>query len=127
MASDIILNIGEALVGEGNEIAHNNTRGFDSNWEGGGAKFTFSENLVIRNNFSHHNVGAGLWTDIDNINITFEYNRCEDNTQSGITHETGERSSGPPRTGPAVPSAAVGGRTARTTRALTQNRNEVIA
>jgi hypothetical protein len=74
---------------EGNEIDHNNTRGFDSNWEGGGAKFTFSDNLTIRNNFSHHNVGAGLWTDIDNINITFEYNRCEDNTQSGITHETG--------------------------------------
>jgi hypothetical protein len=74
---------------DGNEIAYNNTRGFDSNWEGGGAKFTFSDGLIIRNNFAHHNTGAGLWTDIDNINIVFEYNRCEDNTQSGITHEVG--------------------------------------
>jgi hypothetical protein len=81
--------IGAGVTYERNEIAHNNTRGFDSNWEGGGAKFTFSDNLTIRNNFAHHNVGAGLWTDIDKINITFEYNRCEDNTQSGITHETG--------------------------------------
>jgi hypothetical protein len=79
-----------ALV-EGNEIAYNNTAGFDPYWEAGGTKFTFSRNLMVRNNFVHHNNGPGLWTDIDNIDVTFEYNRVEDNAYTGIGHEIGYR------------------------------------
>ncbi|MGH9161334.1 MAG: right-handed parallel beta-helix repeat-containing protein [Vicinamibacteraceae bacterium] len=73
----------------GNEIAYNNTVGFDPYWSAGGTKFTFSDGLTISKNFSHHNGGPGLWTDTDNINVVFEYNRCEDNTHSGISHEIG--------------------------------------
>ncbi len=43
--------------------------------------------LVVRDNFSHHNDGAGLWTDIDNINSLYEGNRVEDNDWRGIYHE----------------------------------------
>jgi parallel beta-helix repeat protein len=35
----------------------------------------------------HHNVGPGLWTDVDNINTVFEKNVVEDNTGTGIFHE----------------------------------------
>ncbi|MPZ19210.1 MAG: right-handed parallel beta-helix repeat-containing protein [Luteitalea sp.] len=73
----------------GNEIAYNNAVGFDPYWSAGGTKFTFSDGLTISGNFSHHNGGPGLWTDTDNINVVFEYNRCEDNTHSGISHEIG--------------------------------------
>lgn len=79
-----------ALV-EGNEIAYNNTAGYNPYWEAGGTKFTFSRNLMVRKNFVHHNNGPGLWTDIDNIDVTFEYNRVEDNAYTGIGHEIGYR------------------------------------
>lgn len=84
--------IGIAGTGSGstvnnNEIAYNNTVGFNPYWEAGGTKFTFTNGLTISNNFVHHNIGPGLWCDIDNINIIYEYNRCEDNAYSGIMHE----------------------------------------
>jgi hypothetical protein len=68
----------DALV-EGNEIAYNNSAGFDAGWEAGGTKFWATTRLIVRNNFSHHNNGPGLWLDIDNINFTIEGNRTEDN------------------------------------------------
>jgi parallel beta-helix repeat protein len=76
---------------EGNEIAYNNTAGYDAYWEGGGTKFTYSRNLVLRGNFVHHNNGPGLWTDIDNIDVLIENNRVEDNALSGIFHEISYR------------------------------------
>jgi hypothetical protein len=78
-------------VVEGNDIAYNNAAGYNSYWEAGGSKFTFSRNLVLRRNFVHHNDGPGLWTDIDNIDILIESNRVEDNNLSGIFHEIGFR------------------------------------
>lgn len=72
---------------EGNEIAHNNYAGFDWGWEAGGTKFAKTENLVVRNNFVHHNNGPGLWTDIDNTNTLFEGNTVEYNQAMGIFHE----------------------------------------
>jgi parallel beta-helix repeat protein len=76
----------DALV-EGNEIAYNNTANFDPGWEAGGTKFTESNRLIVRNNFSHHNNGPGLWTDINNINVLYEGNTVEDNAYMGIFHE----------------------------------------
>ena len=79
-----------ALV-ENNEIAYNNTAGYNSYWEAGGTKFTFSRYLTLRGNFVHHNDGPGLWTDIDNIDVLIESNRVEDNALSGIFHEISYR------------------------------------
>ncbi|MFN2384611.1 MAG: nitrous oxide reductase family maturation protein NosD [Gemmatimonadota bacterium] len=80
--------LGDDIVIEDNEIAWNNYRkAFDYGWEAGGTKFVKTRNLVVRNNHSHHNWGPGLWTDIDNINTTYEGNVVEDNADTGIFHE----------------------------------------
>jgi hypothetical protein len=78
---------GDYLMIEGNEISFNNVAGFDGGWEAGGIKLSHSVHAIIRNNFSHHNSGAGLWTDIDNIDTLYEGNRVEDNSGPGIQHE----------------------------------------
>jgi parallel beta-helix repeat protein len=78
---------GNNVLVEGNEIAYNNTSGFSMGWEAGGTKFTRTDGLVVRDNYSHHNHGPGLWTDIDNINTLYEGNRVEDNDWRGIFHE----------------------------------------
>jgi hypothetical protein len=72
---------------EGNEIAYNNTNHYDWAWEAGGAKWAGTTGLIVRNNFAHHNIGPGLWTDIDNLNTTYEGNVVEDNLWAGIFHE----------------------------------------
>jgi len=72
---------------EGNEIAFNNTAGFSGYWEAGGTKFSYTEDLVVRANYVHDNVGPGLWTDIDNVNTLYEHNNVESNTLIGIQHE----------------------------------------
>ncbi|MQA28773.1 MAG: right-handed parallel beta-helix repeat-containing protein [Luteitalea sp.] len=79
--------VGADVVVDGNEIAYNNTARFDPSWEAGGAKFVDTTNLVVRNNFVHHNGGPGLWTDSDNLNTLYEHNTSEDNERMGIMHE----------------------------------------
>jgi hypothetical protein len=74
-------------VFENNEIAHNNTMGFDPSWEGGGSKFTSTTHLTVTGNYVHHNVGGGLWTDIDNIHTLYARNIVERNSSDGIVHE----------------------------------------
>jgi parallel beta-helix repeat protein len=78
---------GQATIVEDNEISYNNTLGFQAGWEAGGSKWSFTQDIAIRNNFSHHNDGPGLWTDGDNIGTLYENNRVEDNRDSGIFHE----------------------------------------
>lgn len=70
-----------------NEIAYNNTVFGDSFWGAGGSKWVYANGLIVRGNFSHHNLGPGLWTDINNINVLYENNRIEDNLRAGIVHE----------------------------------------
>ncbi len=77
---------GKDILVEGNEMYKNNYAGYWPGWEAGGAKFVLTENLVIRNNFSHDNIGPGLWTDINNKNTLYEGNRTTNNTE-GIFHE----------------------------------------
>jgi parallel beta-helix repeat protein len=87
-----IVGVGDDIVVEGNEIAHNNfEREYDYGWEAGGAKFVKTRRLVVRNNWSHHNWGPGLWTDIDNIDTLYEGNLVEDNADTGIFHEISYR------------------------------------
>lgn len=82
-----IFGTGDDLLVENNAIFHNNTARYYTRWEAGGAKFVITKNLVVRGNFSHFNIGPGLWTDIDNVNTLYESNICQDNTEMGIFHE----------------------------------------
>lgn len=79
---------GDNLLVEGNEIAQNGWwSGIDVFWEGGGTKFTQTDGLIIRDNYSHDNKGFGLWTDIDNIRTLYENNTVVNNSGGGINHE----------------------------------------
>lgn len=69
------------------EIAHNNFAGFSAGWEAGGTKFVRTNDLIVRNSCVHHNLGPGLWTDIDNVNTLFEDNTVFANLGDGIKHE----------------------------------------
>ncbi len=72
---------------EGNEIAHNGHAGYSMFWEAGGSKFVRTEGLTVRNNYVHHNLGNGLWTDIDNVTTLYEDNLSVANVRIGIYHE----------------------------------------
>jgi parallel beta-helix repeat protein len=76
---------------DSNEIAYNNTARFDMGWEAGGTKFLWTEGMIARGNFSHHNRGPGLWWDADNNNALIEGNRLEDNHADGIFWEISYR------------------------------------
>ncbi|MGB0910960.1 MAG: right-handed parallel beta-helix repeat-containing protein [Nitrospirales bacterium] len=77
---------GKDIVIEDNEISYNNNMGF--HWHtAGGTKFVWTKNLIVRNNHVHHNLGPGLWTDINNINTLYENNRVQNNSATGIFHE----------------------------------------
>ncbi|MBT8203170.1 MAG: right-handed parallel beta-helix repeat-containing protein [Acidimicrobiia bacterium] len=78
---------GPNMLIEDNEISYNNVSGYAYGWEGGGTKWSKTSDLVVRNNYAHHNVGPGLWTDIDNIRTLYEGNRVTDNDHIGIFHE----------------------------------------
>jgi hypothetical protein len=72
---------------EGNEISYNNLAGYHTDWEGGGTKFAETQDLIVRGNRVHHNLGPGLWTDINNIRTVYENNVVYDNDLAGIFHE----------------------------------------
>ncbi|MBD3391713.1 MAG: hypothetical protein GF418_06605, partial [Chitinivibrionales bacterium] len=74
---------------ENNEMSYNTMPQvhFDGYWEGGATKFALATNLTVRNNYSHHNWGPGLWTDINNSNILYEGNVVDSNSHQGIFHE----------------------------------------
>ncbi len=78
---------GSGILVESSEIDNNNLRGFSYGWEAGGAKFTRTDGLVVRNVIAHHNLGPGLWTDIDCYDTTYEDNVVYSNIGPGIFHE----------------------------------------
>ena len=82
-----LVGAGANIVIEGNEIAWNNTVGYNPYWGAGGSKWVWTTGLIVRGNFSHHNDGPGLWTDINNLYTLYEDNIVEDNKLSGIFHE----------------------------------------
>lgn len=69
---------------QGNELAFNNWANF---YNGGGAKFEYATNLVVRNNYVHDNNGPGLHTDGDSENVLYEYNHTKNNINAGLQHE----------------------------------------
>jgi hypothetical protein len=72
---------------ESNELYGNNGAHFNVGWEAGAVKFVGTNGLVVRGNTSHHNLGLGFWTDIDNIYTTYENNNIYNNRDGGISHE----------------------------------------
>ncbi len=72
---------------EANEISYNNYAHVSCGFECGGAKFTVTDGLVVRGNYVHHNMGPGLWTDIDNTGVIYEDNWIWWNEREGIVHE----------------------------------------
>lgn len=82
-----ILASGDDVLVENNEIAYNNTKGYQSKWEAGGAKFVRTNRLIARNNYVHNNGGPGLWTDIDARTTLYEGNLVVSNETMGIFHE----------------------------------------
>jgi autotransporter passenger strand-loop-strand repeat protein len=79
---------GNNILVQGNELASNGFwSGIDPLWEAGGLKFTNTDNLIVRGNYSHDNNGSGLWGDIDNINALYENNVVVHNTINGISYE----------------------------------------
>jgi hypothetical protein len=79
---------GNNIVVENNETARNNYLGMDHDFDCGGFKFAHTDGLIVRNNYSHHNTGPGIWTDISSIRVLYENNLVTDNSRSGIFHET---------------------------------------
>ncbi|MBD3392876.1 MAG: hypothetical protein GF418_12290 [Chitinivibrionales bacterium] len=75
---------------EGNEISENVVDAVGIRVaEEGGTKFVRTKNLVLRSNWCHHNHGAGIWADIENINVIWEGNLVENNGSQGIFQEIG--------------------------------------
>jgi hypothetical protein len=72
---------------EGNVITYNNTHGWNTGTDAGSAKFHGTNGLVLRGNIVSNNRSRGLWTDFDNINVTYENNIIQDNVEMGILHE----------------------------------------
>jgi parallel beta-helix repeat protein len=79
--------IGDRGLVESNELYGNNDAHFAVDWEGGATKFLGTNGLTIRGNTSHHNIGLGLWSDLDNINTIYENNTLYNNRNGGISHE----------------------------------------
>ncbi|MFC5993670.1 right-handed parallel beta-helix repeat-containing protein [Pseudonocardia hispaniensis] len=70
-----------------NEISFNGTAGYSAEWEAGGGKSWLTTRLKLVHNHVHGNMGPGLWADGGNIDMTYEYNRIDDNWGAGIQHE----------------------------------------
>ena len=82
---------GDGSLVEGNEIAWNNTAGYQCLWECGGTKWAENRGLTVRGNWSHDNHGPGMWTDINNVDVVYEDNVVTGNQGYGILHEISYR------------------------------------
>ncbi|MBZ5516217.1 MAG: right-handed parallel beta-helix repeat-containing protein [Acidobacteriia bacterium] len=82
---------GTGILIEGNEVARNNYAGYLYFWEAGGIKFTWSHDLIVRNNNVHDNDGPGIWGDLENDNVVYEQNHTKGNKEAGIFHEVSYR------------------------------------
>lgn len=78
---------GNGAVFDGNEIAYNGEVAFELDWERGGAKLTDATNVQLVNNYVHHNIGPGLWCDINCKDLLFANNTIIGNTKAGVYYE----------------------------------------
>ncbi|SFA98214.1 Right handed beta helix region [Amycolatopsis marina] len=79
------------LVVEANEISGNNTDDWETKVPGcgcsGAMKFWAVDGADIRDNWIHHNHGAGLWADTNNNDFLVEGNLFEDNEAEAVFYE----------------------------------------
>ena len=75
------------LVVDHNEFRLNNTRGLKGCGCAGGMKWWATRGGRFTNNWVHHNNGAGVWADTNNIDILFDGNYIDDNANEGIFYE----------------------------------------
>ena len=80
---------GDNILVRDNEIAYNNTLGFDFGWEAGGTKFSNTADLIVEGNYVHDNKGPGLSLDYQTYNWLVEGNRTSGNWAAGILDEIG--------------------------------------
>ena len=78
---------GHGNVVRDNRIYHNNTAGYDPDWEAGGLKATQQTGLVVADNDVYDNAGPGLWCDIYCRDATFSGNTVDGNSRAGIQFE----------------------------------------
>jgi parallel beta-helix repeat protein len=78
---------GGNVIIQGAEIAFNNTRHDDPDWDAAGLKFAIGDNVSILNCWVHDNYGTGLWADISCTNWLFEGNTITNNLRNGIHFE----------------------------------------
>jgi len=65
-------------------LDHNNTKGFDTDWEAGGFKIAHARNGVVRRCQGIANNGNAFWFDIDVRDVAVEQCFCKDNAGHGI-------------------------------------------
>ena len=65
-------------------LDHNNLKGFDQDWEAGGAKIALCRDGVVRRCRAVANRGVGLWFDIDVRDVLVEECFAKDNARHGI-------------------------------------------
>jgi parallel beta-helix repeat protein len=76
-----------ALI-EGVDLSYNNPdRLFDPLWGAGGIKVAVGNGVTVRGCDVHHNVGPGIWFDIDNREGVISDNLVTDNAYAGIFYE----------------------------------------
>lgn len=78
---------GANILVEYSEHSYGNYAQYDPYWGGGGSKFVFTTNLIIRNNYSHDNWGVSWWADISNQYGTIANNHADDDERSCIFWE----------------------------------------
>jgi hypothetical protein len=62
-----ISGVGDNVLVEQNEIAEKGISGFSPECDASGTKFVKTRGLIVRGDYVHHNLGRGLWTDIDSL------------------------------------------------------------
>jgi hypothetical protein len=79
------------VVFDHNEVARNNTDDWEVRNPGcgcsGAGKFWKSATVEVTDNWVHHNGGAGLWADTNNVGFLISHNYIDDNDGVGIQYE----------------------------------------
>ena len=88
---DGLAGAGSNLVVAGNDVSGNDAARVDlangNCWDGAGAKFVLTRNLVVVGNDFHDNLCHGLWLDINNDHSLVQDNVSSSNRGDGILHE----------------------------------------